>query len=968
MTSNAPLVHRQTPSVSAFARKLKVREIACHRDALALGQTTLLITRHRYDPRGFLDRSVDPRMAGRGLVNFALGNDFTGKVLRVQSVDAGIEVALADIDGRPLVHVSAIAAGAEGRDDYSQAVVRRSMYEAHGLAGRLSSISDTVGGGVPRMTQRFVYGGSSALERGRNLAGRCTRLYDTAGLALHDAIAMTGTTLSVTRRLLGQGDEVQTVVDWQGESIDEWDRALETTAQAHTTCSVVDATGTVSSIVDAAGNRRRVTYDIAGRLQASWLRRKDSQECEIVRSTSYLAGGHKTRELQGNGVSSTYFFEPRTQRQVQLRIERPASHALGARLLQDLQYSFDPVGNVVSERDEADNRRFWRNQVAEPQTTYCYDSLYQLVGACGREQVNASSRAGEYNTPSPSPYDETLVTRYTRNYIYDTAGNLTRMVHRVPASNHCRVVEITVSDRSNRAVLGIMAKTPAEVEALFTAKGQQISLLPGNPLCWTSQGELHQVISQQREEGRHDHEHYRYDSASMRVLKVNTQWSAASQHTLRVTYLPGLELRCTTRDASLEEELQVISVGEPGHAQVRMLHWCSEVPDGLENDQLRYSYDTSLGSGILEVDGAGRLISHEAYYPFGGTALWAARSELEGSYKTLRYSGKERDATGLYYYGYRYYQPWVGRWLSADPAGAVEGLNLYCMVRNNPVTRRDANGLHSFETEFGSDFAALDKLIEFPEIFKNLKPGVVLKGNVSQDTQRRKKLTVYWMRESEAYQPTELERVIGPSGNSEQEALGPASQLAQDLGVTEQFAKDFTRDTYTLIENGEETPLFVHNVEKYFSSQQLEIISMLAHQALAAEITSLLYSIEPAGGAFNEQGQVRGIWSAAPGAASEYQIHRGARGEPDEVSISSRQVFSLKDVATGEFIAKVDAITQHTVFLATSIENGEVNYNLQKHVPSLQKITLLHVLPEQPVPKKSPVLSRFKFWKSNKQQ
>nr|WP_254867002.1 RHS repeat-associated core domain-containing protein [Salmonella enterica] len=29
----------------------------------------------------------------------------------------------------------------------------------------------------------------------------------------------------------------------------------------------------------------------------------------------------------------------------------------------------------------------------------------------------------------------------------------------------------------------------------------------------------------------------------------------------------------------------------------------------------------------------------------------------------------------MYYYGYRYYQPWAGRWTSADPAGAVDGLN-----------------------------------------------------------------------------------------------------------------------------------------------------------------------------------------------------------------------------------------------------------------------------------------------------
>ncbi|WP_370552320.1 RHS repeat-associated core domain-containing protein, partial [Enterobacter cloacae complex sp. P31C] len=59
----------------------------------------------------------------------------------------------------------------------------------------------------------------------------------------------------------------------------------------------------------------------------------------------------------------------------------------------------------------------------------------------------------------------------------------------------------------------------------------------------------------------------------------------------------------------------------------------------------------------------------------------------------VRYSGKERDATGLYHYGYRYYQPWSGRWLSADPAGTVDGLNLFRMCRNNPGTLFDPKGL-----------------------------------------------------------------------------------------------------------------------------------------------------------------------------------------------------------------------------------------------------------------------------------
>uniref|UniRef100_UPI0027D25944 RHS repeat-associated core domain-containing protein n=1 Tax=Burkholderia sp. GbtcB21 TaxID=2824766 RepID=UPI0027D25944 len=62
-------------------------------------------------------------------------------------------------------------------------------------------------------------------------------------------------------------------------------------------------------------------------------------------------------------------------------------------------------------------------------------------------------------------------------------------------------------------------------------------------------------------------------------------------------------------------------------------------------------------------------------------------------YKYVRYSGQERDASGLYYYGLRYYAPWLARWLNPDPAGPVDGLNLFCMVANNPVTFIDREGI-----------------------------------------------------------------------------------------------------------------------------------------------------------------------------------------------------------------------------------------------------------------------------------
>ncbi|MGF6087715.1 RHS repeat-associated core domain-containing protein [Pseudomonas sp. 18173] len=107
---------------------------------------------------------------------------------------------------------------------------------------------------------------------------------------------------------------------------------------------------------------------------------------------------------------------------------------------------------------------------------------------------------------------------------------------------------------------------------------------------------------------------------------------------------------------------------------------------------MRYSIEDHLGSSCLELDQQAAVISHEGYYPYGGTAWWAARSKADADYKTIRYSGKERDASGLDYYGARYYAGWLGRWVNPDPAENIDGLNRYKMVGNNPIVYTDPSG------------------------------------------------------------------------------------------------------------------------------------------------------------------------------------------------------------------------------------------------------------------------------------
>jgi len=61
------------------------------------------------------------------------------------------------------------------------------------------------------------------------------------------------------------------------------------------------------------------------------------------------------------------------------------------------------------------------------------------------------------------------------------------------------------------------------------------------------------------------------------------------------------------------------------------------------------------------------------------------------------------EETGIYYYRARYYDPTIGRFLSQDPLGMVDGPNLYAYVLNNPINFVDPLGLCTLN--FGWDDA-----------------------------------------------------------------------------------------------------------------------------------------------------------------------------------------------------------------------------------------------------------------------
>lgn len=102
-----------------------------------------------------------------------------------------------------------------------------------------------------------------------------------------------------------------------------------------------------------------------------------------------------------------------------------------------------------------------------------------------------------------------------------------------------------------------------------------------------------------------------------------------------------------------------------------------------------YTHDAN-GNVTDLVDTNGAVVAHYEYSPFGETI---AATGPAATSNPFRFSTKYTDdETRLLYYGYRYYSPSLGRWLSRDPIGEQGGLNLLTFCANGPINNADPRG------------------------------------------------------------------------------------------------------------------------------------------------------------------------------------------------------------------------------------------------------------------------------------
>jgi RHS repeat-associated protein len=123
-------------------------------------------------------------------------------------------------------------------------------------------------------------------------------------------------------------------------------------------------------------------------------------------------------------------------------------------------------------------------------------------------------------------------------------------------------------------------------------------------------------------------------------------------------------------------------------------------------------YDGS-GNIIGLANPAGELLAEYWYGPFG-ELLEATGPKADSN--PWRWATKSLDKeTGLVYFGLRYYDPTTGQWLSREPLGEGESLNLYAYCHNDPINRVDVLG--AAEVKFSPALEGLHGNAEFQALF-----------------------------------------------------------------------------------------------------------------------------------------------------------------------------------------------------------------------------------------------------------
>ncbi len=651
-----------------------------------------------YDVQERVVETIDPRLyytnqtTGTNYYNFKYRYAMGEKdPVLTNSVDAGIVKNLNNIFGNQLWTLSA--------RQYCQLISydrlqRQTKLQVKKLAddSPIHSYDDF------NLVETFEYGDAPTAPKNANLRGQLYQMHDLSGIVKNSLYGLQGDLLETSRQM---AVDYKTAIDWNSVP----PPALE--AEIYTSRFTYNALKLLITETSPDGSTTTNTYNQAGFLNQLKVTFNDKSEQHVIKRIEYDAKGQRTTIQYGNGIITNYSYEPTTLRLTGLLSTRPNN--VRTETVQDISYTYDPVGNIIRSWNKTFETVFNNNQQVDPLSDYTYDALYRLTKANGRQHpgINADTyknniKDGDFKqcifNQIPNSNDADKLENYNEIYTYDDSGNLINKQH---ITNKQHIAASSTWSKKTDVEANSNRLAGLDYDASGNLRQLDINT-PSSPDAKLSFNCCEYLVSAKiiiRPDELDDCDYYVYDSNEQRTRKVGERMAHGGAVTLieDKIYLGNYEIKRNIRvnaqgDKTVTMERQTLRIMD-GKTCVLIAHYCA-IGKEAGTRKLRFQMSDNLGSITSEYDKDAQLISYEEYFPYGGTAIIAGSNQAEVKLKDYRYSGKEcDDSTGLYYYGRRYYAPWLGRWLNPDPAGTVDGMNLYAFVGGNPITHRDSNGL-----------------------------------------------------------------------------------------------------------------------------------------------------------------------------------------------------------------------------------------------------------------------------------
>ncbi|KAJ2973538.1 hypothetical protein NQ176_g6551 [Zarea fungicola] len=647
-----------------------------------------------------------------------------GWVMSETHMDNGTKWTLPDVTGKPVMTWNARKQRFRTEYDRSRRIIGLHILEE----------------GKESLVETSVYGETRPDIAQNNANGRIILAHDQSGVTKTPNYDFQGNLLQSTRQL---------TCDYKGTL--DWSSLEKPRLQDREFVEALsyDALGKPTKTTLPDGTITVYRYNERGMIQKVETNVADAAAVDgVIDDIEYDAKGQRCRIKQANGVQTVISYDKNTfrARRIQTirernrsrrgpgspsssgsesesnpkgRPRRPSHRRVSVQEhIQDLSYVFDALGNITHVTDQASPDIFFRNQRIEASQAFTYDSLCRLVEATGREHIGQMYMAKDkqmsaHATPSGDgrvdhPNDGKAMGRYVIKYSYDAVNNIQDVHHENVTERQAYTRRYSYKEKSlvdpNQTNNRLSSTSVGDVIDTYTYEAEpgNMSSKPGLPHMVFAYNErmVESVQTLGKDSQARERIYYRYDATGKRVRKVIERQSASQEPMIvkETIYIGGaFEVLLKYKggnplDVSLEvHSLRIIESGR----QLLLIENRTKGGDSRAPGLLyRYQLGNFQGSATVEVDKEGRIISYEEYTPYGVSSVSTVYREIEVP-KRYRFLGKERDETGLYHFGARYYDPTIGRFISADPSGSVDGSNLYQYAHGNPVMLADPGGTNA---------------------------------------------------------------------------------------------------------------------------------------------------------------------------------------------------------------------------------------------------------------------------------